>query len=237
MLNRPLIGISANHCAENEGKYFIRENYIAAIESLGAIVILLPHTNPELAAMCDGVILSGGSVSVDTKMFGEENVSDLRIDTRRSSFDRDLFLTCMKYKIPILGICLGMQLMNVAMGGSLIQKLSIKEPHDGVPGEKTAHKILITEGSFLSDIFLGEKTIAVNSKHEQAVDRVGAGLLISATEPTTRVIEAIEFPNHPFCIGAQWHPEYLSNEQYDKMLLSAFCDAAKKYMTKGIKCA
>ena len=212
--------------------YELRANYCAAVVEAGGLPLLLPH-EPDLAeayvAGLDGLIVTGGAFDVDPTLFGaaERHPSVVTKD-RRTDFELAACRAALARDLPLLGICGGQQLLNIALGGSLIQHipdavpnaLAHEQPNDrGEPG----HSVEVEPGSLLHEI-CGSTRLAVNSAHHQAVERPGEGLRVSARTPDG-VIEAIEAPARRFCLGVQWHPEY-QVDPADRKIFEAFVAAA-----------
>ena len=163
---------------------------------------------------CAGLLLTGGA-DVDPGRYGETRhptVTD--VDGGRDAYEIALVSAALAADLPLLAICRGLQVMNVAGGGSLIQDLpsqigtavahQVPEPKDAI-----AHDVGVMPGSRLAEV-MGAAVVAgrlpVNSRHHQAVGRIGAGFVVTATAPDG-VIEALELPQARFCVGVQWHPE------------------------------
>jgi putative glutamine amidotransferase len=134
--------------------------------------------------------------------------------------------------MPIFGICGGQQLLNVVLGGTLIQHIpdvissdiAHEQPN---PRHEAGHTVVVVEGTQLAALMGGGREIAVNSAHHQAVETPAKGVVVNALAPDG-VIEGIEVPTHPFCIGVQWHPEFFVTES-DRALLEAFVQACGEY--------
>ena len=133
--------------------------------------------------------------------------------------------------IPVLGICLGVQVMNVAAGGSLVQDIASQVEtdieHASEPEDRIRHDVIIERGTRLARI-LGERELNVNSSHHQAIGRIGEGLRVTAHAPDG-IIEGLEDPRHPFYVGVQWHPEDMSGESSASSLFGAFVEAARNH--------
>lgn len=218
--------------------YAIRDNYTASVARCGATPIALPHEVAQVEHyldLLDGLVITGGNFDVPPEMYGEAVTSD-RVETkpRRTQFEWAITKGCIDRKIPIFGICGGEQLLNVILGGSLIQHIPDTIP-DALPHEQPnprtepGHNVAVHEGTLLHRI-LGTDTIAVNSAHHQAIAKPAPGTIINATAPDG-VIEGIEYPAHPFCLGVQWHPEY-SVTPADDLLFTAFVEACTTYRNR-----
>lgn len=240
-MKHPLIGITLDVEPPKPGGYSserdwyaMRTNYCSAVSRAGGIPMPLPHEPvyvEEYLARIDGLVITGGFFDVDPAMYGQQEVhKTVTTKDTRTAFEAAIVKGALKKNIPILGICGGMQLINVLCGGTLLQHIpdSIKdalEHEQKTPHDEPCHPILIDKESILFDIFRVEH-LAVNSSHHQAVGKPGKNLMVSATAPDG-VIEAIEHTEHPFCIGVEWHPEYLINAEEEK-LFEAFIRACMK---------
>jgi putative glutamine amidotransferase len=236
-MNAPVIGITLD--SEEPGGYSrfpwyaLRQNYCAAIASAGGLPLALPH-EPELAAdyldVIDGLVVTGGAFDVDPVLFGAaDRHATVKTKDRRTAFELAITRGALERDRPVLGICGGQQLLNVVLGGSLIQHIP-----DAVPGalaheqpnprNEPGHDVTVTPGTLLAEI-VGAERLAVNSAHHQAVDRVADGVTVNALA-SDGVIEGIEDRSRRFCIGVQWHPEFVISEG-DAKLLRAFIAAAR----------
>ncbi|HEY4640398.1 MAG TPA: gamma-glutamyl-gamma-aminobutyrate hydrolase family protein, partial [Thermoanaerobaculia bacterium] len=167
--------------------------------------------------------------------YGEEkHPTTEMMDPRRQSNDLTLARVARERGIPTLGICLGVQVMNIAAGGTLIQDIDsamqTEIEHASQPSDRGRHDIAIEQGTKLAQI-LGDRALNVNSSHHQAVREVGNGLRVTAHAPDG-VIEGLEDPQHPFYVGVQWHPEDMPGERSAEKLFGAFIEAARKHATE-----
>ena len=208
--------------------YALRENYCDVVAAAGGLPIALPH-EPDLAqeylALIDGLVVTGGAFDVDPALYGGgERHGTVKLKERRTRFEWAVTQGAVERDKPVLGICGGQQLLNVVLGGTLIQHipdvvpdaLAHEQPN---PRTEPGHEVSVLPGSLLHRI-TGADSLAVNSAHHQAAERVGAGIVVSATA-ADGVIEAIEDPRRRFCLGVQWHPEYRISPG-DTALIEAF---------------
>ena len=229
---KPIIGLTMH---TGDKKLEINDTYINSVELAGGIPLCIPHlVNNDIEPIInkiDGLILIGGH-DVDPILFGQEPHRKLgAFHTQRDTSDLQLLDAAFKRKMPILAICRGHQVLNVAFGGTLIQDIDsqweqpIAHNQPSLRHEVT-HSVKIS-GEKLTAIF-GNDTIRTNSFHHQAVDILGEGL-ISAGVSSDGLNEAIEHTQHPFCIGVQWHPEALApaGDPYSIKLFEAFIEACK----------
>lgn len=214
--------------------YALRRNYCDAVAAAGALPVALPHVPTAEAYLdaIDGLIVTGGAFDVDPGLYGEggrhETVS---LKPGRTDAELALLRGALARDMPVLGICGGEQLMAVALGGTLIQHipdavetaLAHEQPN---PRNEPGHTVTIAPATRLAAI-VGSATMEVNSAHHQAVRTPGPRLVANAHAPDG-VIEGIESPSHRFCIGVQWHPEFLIDPG-DARLLAAFADAARAF--------
>jgi putative glutamine amidotransferase len=174
----------------------------------------------------DGFISTGSKSHVSPFLYGKQlhhSIKESDINQNTSLFHNKLFKKAMQKDIPYLGICYGMQSMNVAMGGSLCQNISDISDFNHLLHEditKPTQAIDIQNDTFLHSI-TGENKTTVNTSHMQCVDIVGDGFVVNAKSSYDNIIEGIEMPNKKFCIGVQWHPEFLTSE-CDSMIFREF---------------
>jgi putative glutamine amidotransferase len=239
---RPRIGITLDH-EEGGGYsqmpwYAVRQNYCDTVVEAGGLPVPLPH-HPDLAEeylnSINGLLITGGAFDVDPALFGAaERHATVQLKQVRTAFEFAMIKGALERNMPILGICGGQQLLNVVLGGTLIQHVPEVYPHDqgGLmheqpnPRTEPGHTVTAEAGSLLHRI-AGQDVFAVNSAHHQAVETVGPDVKITARAPDG-VIEAIELPTQTFCLGVQWHPEYHIAPP-DAAILRAFVAAAADY--------
>lgn len=233
---KPIIGLTLDY--ETGGGYSkmpwyaIRENYCSAVSTNGGVAIPLPHDKSAAAeyfSMIDGLIITGGAFDVDPSMFGESTKHEtVTTKQNRTEFEWAITKLCIENNKPILGICGGEQLLNVVLGGTLIQHIpdtisNALEHEQKNPRTEPGHVISISSGTMLHSI-VGCTEMNVNTAHHQAVAKLAKNVICNATT-TDGVIEGIEYTNHPFCLGVQWHPEYFVDAG-DKKIFEAFIAAS-----------
>ena len=175
-----------------------------------------------IVKVIDGLILSGGG-DIHPSYYGEETMTKLTLTPDdRIDFEFSLLEEVMKRKKPVLGICYGMQLLNVALGGSLYQDIKKHVPKS--MDHRKNHSVRIWPESRLHKIMDGVEAIDVISRHHQAINDIGRNLNISA-DAEDGIIEAIEMEGYPFLIGVQWHPEKEIGDFFTRRLISSFVNA------------
>jgi len=218
------------------GFHVLREDYVKSVEQAGGLAVLLPPGSAvdaaPLLARLDGLLLSGGA-DVDPALYGQAPHPGLgRVVRERDEFELALCREALQRDVPILAICRGQQVLNVATGGTLIQDIpslvSGAVDHDPQAERWDAvHDVELLQGSRLRAI-LGRERVAVNSFHHQAADALGAGLVASAHSIPDRVVEGVEDPGRRFVLGVQWHPEAFWREPHAfGPLFGALVEAAR----------
>lgn len=217
--------------------------YLDALQDAGAEPVKIPlglenRDIARLAASCDAILLPGSRADIDPEKYGAGR--DPRTnpsDPPRDNVDELLLQDAYNMRKPILGICYGLQALNVWRTGTLRQHLDTGVNHRADRAEKHAHDVTVEAGSGLAAIVGGPSgaasslTVPVNSSHHQAVDRVGDGLRVVAHSPEDKVIEAVEgtAPGH-FVLGLQWHPERLfPNDAASRAIFRALVDRARAW--------
>jgi putative glutamine amidotransferase len=234
-MKKPLIGLVASHTAHS-GQNSISETYTDAVYRAGGIPVLLPPTiNPQdltpLRDCLDGIILPGGG-DIDPLIFaGRPHSSVYGIDPARDRIEIALARLASQTGWPLLGICRGIQVINVALGGTLYTDIAAQFPttlrHDcypDLPRDHIAHTVDVQPGSHLAEIS-GHGKLEVNSLHHQGLERIGGALTVTS-KSTDGLPEAVELAGHPFFIGIQWHPESLPDAPQHQAIFSALIQAA-----------
>jgi putative glutamine amidotransferase len=242
---KPIIGVTPDFNAGDrkewggkEPTYFLRARYVQAIEDLGGVPLILPLTTDRavrrtLLNGLQGLLLTGSGPDLPPHLYGERRRYDFSVVSRqRYAFELDIARMAADQKLPVFGICGGMQAINVAFGGTLVQdiasQVSAPLPHRSLlPATRVCHAVHVSAKSLLRRITRKE-TIRVNSSHHQSVKQVAPRLIASAVA-ADGVIEAIESSAHPFFLGVQWHPEFLyERHETHRRLFQAFLKAARQ---------
>jgi putative glutamine amidotransferase len=196
-------------------------------ESIAVATPLSPEVGPFDA------LLLGGGVDVDPARYGRATLEDgnVEVDADRDALDFRLFEEARRTGVPVLGICRGLQVVNVALGGTLVQDIPTERPspvvHQRTREEKRRldHRVAIAPGTRLSGI-AGTPETAVNSRHHQAIEKVAPTLMVSAVAPDG-VPEAVESSGDPWLVAVQWHPENLDTDSVSKRLFREFLERAR----------
>ena len=235
-MKKPIIGVTLD--SEEAGGwsklpwYAVRQNYCDSIAKAGGVPVTLPH-QPEMVdeylGFLNGLLVTGGNFDVDPAMFGATTRhTTVRTKDRRTLFEYRMIKGALERNLPVLGICGGQQLLNVVLGGSLIQhipdevktNLNHEQPN---PRTEPGHEVIIKANTLLHRICQTNK-MPVNSAHHQAVKAVVNPVIVNALAPDG-VVEGIEDPRYRFCLGVQWHPEYEISEG-DRRIFQAMVSSA-----------
>ncbi len=231
----PVIGLTPLYDAAMESIWMLPD-YPNAILACGGVPLILPLTEGEEAnaralSLCDGALLSGGP-DPDPKHYGMRREADnLDISALRDAEELAVFRLAYGMRLPMLGVCRGAQLINVALGGTLWQDLPSMRPsavchRQKKPYDAPAHTVSLNRDGGLFAL-LGTDTLRVNSCHHQGIRRLAEGLRTTATAPDG-LIEGVELQDYPFLWGVQWHPEMLGvQDAPSRAIFTAFLDACR----------
>jgi putative glutamine amidotransferase len=229
----PIIGLTASTNQGTSDTFWaastVNRSYTEWIERAGGLPLLLPNPDPrhidQILAAVDGLLFTGGA-DIAPLLYGAEPAKDLgTTDIPRDRFELPLGRAALAAELPILGICRGIQLLNVAAGGSLRQDLKgdpaavVQHQMSVVGGRGVHHHVTVEPGTRLAGL-VGSGRLAVNSYHHQAVDRLGPGLRVTA-RADDGTIEAIEGAGQRFLMAVQWHPEVMDPEHAPSAALFA----------------
>lgn len=232
---KPRIAIPLPHGADPEYAERAIPQYERAVELAGGAPVRIPldRTPVEVMKMierCDGVLLPGSKADVDPAKFGAlRHPKTEAADPKRDTVDELLLQDAYNMRKPVLGICYGLQILNVYRSGTLLQHIESPVNHEAGRKVPVAHEVQIESGSRLAEILSGAELISANSSHHQSADTVGDGLKITARCPKDGIIEALEgtSPEH-FVLGVQWHPERSYEEDDNsRKIFRALVEAAR----------
>lgn len=238
--SRPLIGLTT-YTSKNEYSnpvVALATHYIRAVLEAGGMPVLIPNLLAEAEwrefyARLDGIVFTGGG-DIETRIFdGLDHPKVDGVDPERDSLELPLLRAAAEGGKPFLGICRGLQVVNVALGGTLFTDIADQLPgaarhdwHEGYPRTYLAHLVRVEESSRLAQIF-DEAMPGVNSLHHQGIQDLAPGLKAAAYAPDG-LVEAVELTGHPFGLAVQWHPEWLVEHESARRLFQAFIDSARK---------
>lgn len=239
-MSAPLIGITTSRITSRSGLTMlaVTEAYVQAVIHGGGNPVLIPlglseDALREMLKRLDGVLFSGGGDVHPARYGSQPHPLVDEVDTDRDRVEIQLMQDILTTKKPFLGICRGLQVINVALGGSLYEDILDQRPGSlrhqyspDWPRNYLAHPVQVDESSRLAGI-LGTTTAQVNSLHHQGIYQVAPGLRSTATAPDG-VIEAFELPGYSFGLAVQWHPEWLPDDPAMQALFRAFVEAAER---------
>jgi putative glutamine amidotransferase len=230
----PVIGICAGVERARWAAWDVEANvsqrtYSEGVAEAGGTPIVLPPADEvaedpdRLLDLLDGLVLAGGG-DIDPAAYGAEAGPDLvgaRVE--RDRFELALARGALEHDVPVLGICRGMELLNVALGGTLEQELPEAQIHLHTPGQFADHDVRLEPGS-LAARAVGAEQVSVRSHHHQGIGKLGAGLVVSAHSMPDGIVEAIELPDRRWALGVLWHAE----EQRRSPVIEALMEAARQ---------
>jgi putative glutamine amidotransferase len=233
----PLIGITARQVPTIKGLPAVQilRAYVSAIVEAGGTPVLIPPDLPEdgwrsLFKRLDGILFSGGA-DIGLNHFGGEPHPTVDVEYARDAIEIPLLRTAVEGNKPFLGICRGLQVMNVALGGTLYTHILDQYPHalqhsmaDELPRTYLAHPVRIEEGTQLAEI-LGANIVQVNSLHHQGIKDLAPGLRATAYAPDG-LIEGVEIADLKFALAVQWHPEWMTSYAEMRRLFKTFVESA-----------
>lgn len=231
---QPLIGLVAEHTdidmhGATQGYYVATTFYVEAVRAAGGVPVVVPHLSaaeiPSVLDRLDGVVLCGG-IDIAPARYGAVAARETNVpQPERDAFEMALIDRLLENNVPTLGVCRGVQSLNVALGGTLHQHLTA-HPTDMV-WTATPHMVDVTPGSKLASI-TGGTQLAVNSLHHQSVDRIGRGVVVTGRASADGGVEAIEIEGAPNVLAVQWHPEVLSPQAEHLALFQNLVETARQ---------
>ncbi|MBC7941173.1 MAG: gamma-glutamyl-gamma-aminobutyrate hydrolase family protein [Chitinophagaceae bacterium] len=236
MNKRPLIGVTPDIEFQPDGNpprdfYSVDERNIAALREAGASAVLLPHEVGDIDTyldLVDGLLVTGGGYQFQVPGLFRHDGSEPPEKERRTRFEAALLRRAIERDRAVLAVCGGFQTLNMVTGGELVVALAESRAewsrHRGASYTQTVHPVHVVQGTRLAAA-TGASSFEVNTRHRQGVLAAGPGALVSAWSDDG-LVEAIEVPGQRFCIGTQWHPEFLLS-QAERRLLGAFVQASQ----------
>ncbi len=238
-MSRPLIGVTTRNGRDFDGHptTVVQHSYINAVTGAGGVAIPIPCSLPQemlldLYARLDGILFTGGGDIALDHFAGDDHPRIDGVDPMRDSAELTLLRSAAEGGKPMLGICRGIQLMNVALGGTLYTHLYTQFPnaldHD-YPGHlrrMLVHPVQVDESSRAAEIF-GETLLTVNSLHHQGLKDIAPALKV-AGHSSDGLVEVVEMPDHPYAVAVQWHPEWLTDQPSMQRLFRSLVEASGK---------
>jgi putative glutamine amidotransferase len=234
---KPLIGITTNQSTNSYGQptILLQQSYVRAVMQAGGVPVLIPSTIANdgwdaVYSRLDGILFSGGGDIALDHFSGQAHPRIDDVEPERDSIELQMIQAAASDGKPFLGICRGCQVLNVALGGTLYTHIPDQLPgalDHSYPGNKRTvlvHEVKIEEGTYVAEIY-GEPIIKVNSLHHQGLKDIAPTLRVAGHAPDG-LVEAVELPEHPFGLGVQWHPEWLTDQESTRNLFRKFVAAA-----------
>ncbi len=203
---------------------WVLEAYVHAVREAGGLPLVLPPGPADpaaLLAVAHAVVLTGGEFDIHPSLYGQAPTGRIdRVEADRTELELELARTCVDRRVPVLGVCGGMQVLAVATGGTLVQDLPAALGHEQANDPaQPSHRVVFTHDDHASALGLARE-VEVNSTHHQAVDLPGAFQIVARSPDG--VAEAVVDPRHPFAWGVQWHPELIGQQgPYERLVAAA----------------
>jgi len=235
---KPIIGITTHQTTNeyNQPIIELQRSYVRAVMQAGGVPVLIPSTISEdgwdaVYSRLDGILFSGGGDIALDHFAGDLHPRIDDVDPERDSVELKMLQAAASDGKPFLGICRGCQVMNVALGGTLYTHLpdqvtnALDHSYPGNMRTVLVHEVKIEEGTRVAEIY-GEPIIKVNSLHHQGLKDIAPTLRVAGHAPDG-LVEAVELAEHPFGVGVQWHPEWLTDQEVTRNLFRKFVEAAE----------
>lgn len=234
---KPLIGITTRNGKDSDGHPFtaLQHSYVNAIIQAGGLPVLIPSNLfvedfLELYSRVSGILFSGGGDISLNYFHGSDHPRIGEVDDNRDFTEISLMRVAVNEGKPVLGICRGAQVMNVALGGTLYTHIydqlqgALDHAYPGDLRRTLVHPVNVEETSLSAEIF-GETLLNVNSLHHQGLKDIAPGLRVAGHAPDG-LVEVVEIPDHPYAVAVQWHPEWLTDQPAMQRLFKSFVDAS-----------
>lgn len=234
---KPLIGITTRNGKDSDGHPFtaLQHSYVNAIIQAGGLPVLIPSNLfvedfLDLYSRVSGILFSGGGDISLNYFHGSDHPRIGEVDDNRDFTEISLMRVAVNEGKPVLGICRGAQVMNVALGGTLYTHIydqlqgALDHAYPGDLRRTLVHPVNVEETSLSAEIF-GETLLNVNSLHHQGLKDIAPGLRVAGQAPDG-LVEVVEIPDHPYAVAVQWHPEWLTDQAAMQRLFKSFVDAS-----------
>ena len=234
---KPLIGITTRNGKDSDGHPFtaLQHSYVNAIIQAGGLPVLIPSNLfvedfLDLYSRVSGILFSGGGDISLNYFHGSDHPRIGEVDDNRDFTEISLMRVAVNEGKPVLGICRGAQVMNVALGGTLYTHIydqlqgALDHAYPGDLRRTLVHPVNVEETSLSAEIF-GETLLNVNSLHHQGLKDIAPGLRVAGHAPDG-LVEVVEIPDHPYAVAVQWHPEWLTDQAAMQRLFKSFVDAS-----------
>jgi putative glutamine amidotransferase len=231
---RPRIGITcSSKIRDGRDLAALEKAYVSGVSRAGGLPFVLPILTPadalDVVDSLDGLLIAGGG-DIDPVLYGAATAPETHgVDRHRDLYELALLHAANDRSLPVLGVCRGLQVINVALGGTLVQhipNLTGVNHRDDARARKAVHPITVEPGTFLASV-LGTTSVKVNSLHHQAVDDLGRGLAVAA-RAKEGTVEAVVSTDHDRLVGVQWHPELLGDTRASKALFRWLVESAAR---------
>ena len=236
-MTKPLIGITTRNGKDSDGHPFtaLQHSYVNAIIQAGGLPVLIPSNLfvedfLDLYSRVSGILFSGGGDISLNYFHGSDHPRIGEVDDNRDFTEISLMRVAVNEGKPVLGICRGAQVMNVALGGTLYTHIydqlqgALDHAYPGDLRRTLVHHVNVEETSLSAEIF-GETLLNVNSLHHQGLKDIAPGLRVAGHAPDG-LVEVVEIPDHPYAVAVQWHPEWLTDQPAMQRLFKSFVDAS-----------
>ena len=236
-MTKPLIGITTRNGKDSDGHPFtaLQHSYVNAIIQAGGLPVLIPSNLfvedfLELYSRVSGILFSGGGDISLNYFHGSDHPRIGEVDDNRDFTEISLMRVAVNEGKPVLGICRGAQVMNVALGGTLYTHIydqlqgALDHAYPGDLRRTLVHPVNVEETSLSAEIF-GETLLNVNSLHHQGLKDIAPGLRVAGQAPDG-LVEVVEISDHPYAVAVQWHPEWLTDQAAMQRLFKSFVDAS-----------
>ena len=240
-MNKTIIGITLDSSEQKTYStfpwYALRKDYSRVITEFGAVPIFISHDEivmNDMLDLVDGLLITGGDADIHPEFYGQEiKYDEVEVNYSRSKFEIDITKKALKRNMPILGICNGLQILNIIYGGTLMQHIPkdyktdiehLQETNKDIP----CHGFTVQSDTKLLQMTKGQTEFQINSTHHQAIDKIGLGLIVSGLSEDG-IIDSVEDPERDYVMAFEWHPEYMQTPILDDVIFQEFINASNRF--------